>query len=445
MTVEICHSLFLLAFFAAQVAPAPESPDPSAPHVGEESTSTEDLEPSEPYRLRTTERLTGDWGGTRLWLEEKGVDVSLSLTTIYQQNVHGGVRTRNAHRVSGSYDLELTFDLEKTTGWHGATAYIYGQGGWGDGISELGYVGDMFSVNTDATGDRAIDVLEFWIEQSFLGDKLRVQVGKINLTNEFLTNAYANDETAQFLNYALVVPQQVPIPGDAWGHLGAQAVLSPTDWLYLSAGVADAQADYRETGLNTAFHGEDYFFGIFEFGLTPTLSTTRGNHSGNYRFGVWYDPQPKPKFFDDSDEFAGPIPYKRDDVGFYTSFDQLVFKENRDDDDKQGIGVFLRYGFAHAEVNELEHFWSAGAQYQGLLPTRDEDVIGFGVAQGIVSRFVDRIGEKPRRETVLELYYNVQVTPWLNVSPDLQIILDPGGRGDGSDAFVAGLRIQASF
>ncbi len=444
LTIELCRFLFPLTCFAAQVAPATESPDPPAPQVDEESTDAKDEKPPQPYSLGSTDRLTGDWGGKRAWLEERGVEVSLSLTAIYQQNVHGGVRTRNAHRVTGSYDLELTFDLEKTSGWQGAKAYIFGQGGWGDGISELGYVGELFSVNTDATGDRAIDVLEFWIEQSFLGEKLRVQVGKINLSNEFLTNAYANDETAQFLNYALVLPQQVPIPGDAWGHLGAQAVFSPTDWLYLSAGVADAQADYRETGLNTAFHGEDYFFGIFEFGLTPTLSSTRGNHSGNYRFGVWYDPQPKPEFFN-ANGIARRIPFQRDDVGFYTSCDQLVFKENGDDDDTQGIGVFLRYGFAHAEVNELEHFWSAGAQYKGLLPTRDEDVIGFGVAQGIVSRFVKRIGETPHRETALELYYNIQVAPWLNISPDFQVILDPGGRGDGKDAFVAGLRVQASF
>jgi len=430
---------------AAQVAPPSESPNPSAPQVDEESTGAEDEKPAQPYSLRSTDRLSGDWGGKRTWLEEQGVEVSLSLTAIYQQNVHGGVRTRNAHRISGSYDLELTFDLDKLRGMHGGKVYIYGQGSWDDGISGRGYVGDLFGVNGDAGGDRAIDVLEFWYEQSFLDDKLRFQVGKINLTNEFLTNAYANDETAQFLNYALVVPPQVPIPGSAYGHIGAQAVFSPTDWLDLAAGVADAQADYRETGLNTAFHGEDYFLGIFELGLKPKLSTARGDLPGNYRFGVWYDPQPKPEFFDDSGPTARRIPIKRDDVGFYASFDQLVFRESPKDGDDQGLGLFFKYGFAHAEVNELEHFWSAGAQYKGLIPTRDEDVIGFGVAQGIVSRFVKRLGETPRRETALELYYNIQVAPWLNISPDFQFILDPGGRGDGKDAFVAGLRVQASF
>jgi len=403
------------------------------------------MEAKEPYSLATTDHLFGDWGGARSRLEKNGIDVGLSLTTIYQHNVHGGVRTRNGHRISGSYDLELTFDLDKLLGVSGGTLYIYGQGGWDDGISELGYVGDLFGVNGDATGDRAIDVLELWYEQSFFDDKLRVQVGKINLSNEFVTNAFANDETSQFLNNSLVLLPQVPIPGDAAGHIGAQAILTPADWFYLGAGVADAQADYRQTGLNTAFHDEDYFFGIFEFGFKPRLSAARGDLPGNYRFGLWYDPQPKVEYFDVSRAFAVRIPYKRDDVGFYTSFDQLVFKENSEADDTQGLGLFLIYGFAHAEVNELEHFWSAGAQYQGLLPTRDDDVIGFGVAQGIVSHFVDLIGEKPRRETALELYYNVQVAPWLHVSPDFQLILDPGGRGEGQDAFVAGLRVQASF
>lgn len=399
----------------------------------------------EPYTVATTEQLTGDWGGARSWLEDRGVSTALSLTVIYQNNVHGGERTKHAGRVSGSYDVEVTADLKKMgIGW-GGELYLYGQGGWDEGVGGRGYVGELIGVNDDAIGDRSLDVVEAWYERSFLDDRLRVRLGKINLGVDFFTNAYANDSTAQFLNSALAIAPEIPLPGDGIGHIGAQFVATPVEWFYFGAGVADAQADFRETGLNTAFHDEDYFFSLYEFGFMPIWKTERGGLPGNYRFGVWYDPQPKAEFFDDLDG-RRRVPYKRDDLGFYTSMDQFVFKEKAGDDaDGQGLGLFCRYGFTHAEVNEIEHFWNAGVQYQGLIPTRDDDVLGIGVAQGVLSHLIGRRGDRPHRETVLEFYYNARLAPWITISPDFQWIFDPGGTRTGQDALVIGLRVQASL
>ena len=48
-------------------------------------------------------------------------------------------------------------------------------------------------------------------------------------------------------------------------------------------------------------------------------------------------------------------------------------------------------------------------------------------------------------EEVLEVYYNAQITPWLNLSPSIQYISDPGGTNDAKDAVVFGLRAQITF
>ncbi len=105
--------------------------------------------------------------------------------------------------------------------------------------------------------------------------------------------------------------------------------------------------------------------------------------------------------------------------------------------------MFFRYGFAHEEVNAIEHFWSIGAQYQGLIPSRDDDVIGFGFAQAIMSDKLRALGGGDR-ESIYEIYYNAQVFPWLTVTPDLQYIVQPGAM-PGRDAFVAGVRLQMTF
>jgi porin len=45
-----------------------------------------------------------------------------------------------------------------------------------------------------------------------------------------------------------------------------------------------------------------------------------------------------------------------------------------------------------------------------------------------------------------ELFYNIEVTPWLHITPDLQVIIDPtGGFGDRDVAIVYGVRAQMSF
>jgi porin len=228
--------------------------------------------------------------------------------------------------------------------------------------------------------------------------------------------------------------------------LGAQLVVEPTDWLYAAIAVADAEADGRETGFRTTFHGNDYFFSAFEFGFLPEWDTAGGKLPGAYRFGVWYDPQPKARYFNNFGGLLANAPLKRDDIGFYFNMDQMLWNENPElEGDTQGVGMFARYGFAHGEVNELEHFWSIGGQAQGLIPTRDDDVLGVGMAQGVLSTKSSREGNTPRRETVIEVYYSIPLTGWLTLTPDFQWILDPGAMGDGDDSFVAGLRVQASF
>ncbi len=411
-------------------------------------TSAPTAEPGEdsalerPFDVLRNLRLTGDLLGARRWLEERGIALGLSFTTIYQHNAHGGVQTRHGHRVSASYDLELTLDCAALKLWDGGTLYMLTEGEWDEGISNAGYVGDLFGVNGDVFGAVEMQVAELWYEHALLNNRLRIRLGKLDLTNDFDTNAYANDETAQFLNSALLIAPNIPFPDR--GH-GIQFVATPTEWLYFGAGLVDAEAAARTPGFRTAYHGADNTFSIYEFGLTPAFETGWGVLPGRYAAGLWYDPQPKEQFFNDLGGRLRTAPLRRDDVGFYVNCDQAVWCENPGrPGDEQGLGLFCRYAYAHADVNAIEHFWSVGGQYQGLLPARDDDVLACGVAQGVLSQNLRLTGAEPHRETALELYYRCQVFPWLAITPDLQWILRPGGEG-GRDAFVAGVRLQVAF
>ena len=377
-------------------------------------------------------------------LEDSGIEIELGITGIYQQNVHGGISThRRVGRNAGSYDLDLSADLEKLLGIENAHLFVHTKGFWSKSAGVDGpSVGSFFGVNGDAFPRDPAVITELWYEQSMFEETFLFMMGKIDLTGGFErsdypiafdSSAFANDETSQFLNSALVNNPTIPFPVYA---LGVAGYYNPDDWWYISAAFVDAQNDLRETGFQTTFHGEDYFFYILETGVTPQLDSLNGSLQGSYRIGFWNDPQPK--------AHSDAAKTYRDDIGFYLAFDQMLAKENPDIKDSQGLGAFARYGYADDRKNDMTGFWSFGFQYQGLIDGRDDDVLGAGFAQGF---FSDRASGTytDDYESAFELYYNAHFTPWLNISPSVQYITNPAGSGTVSDAVVLGVRAQMSF
>lgn len=376
-------------------------------------------------------------------LESAGLDFSTCLTSIYQINTQGGRSTNQRQgRWSGSYDLEMNADLHKLFGIDSAVLYMHSESTWSRRDIDETSVGSYFGANGDFYPRNSFSIIELWYEQAYLDDTLRLRVGKLDMTGGFECrgcpvsfdgNAYANDENTQFLNNALINNPTIPFPD--YG-LGAILYWNPIEHWYVSAGAADAQADRRETGFNTAFHREDYFVYMAETGITPQLDSANGPLQGAYRVGMWYDPQPKAN--SDAETLV------RDDTGFYLSFDQAIVKENSLPGDTQGLGTFFRYGYAPSRANDLTQFYSAGLQYQGIFAGRDEDVLGIGYAHGA---FSDRAAETHTEdyESVLETYYSIVLTPSVIISPSLQYVTHPGGDASAQDALVAGIRAHIVF
>jgi len=384
------------------------------------------------------ETLTGGFWGLNDQLADLGIEAGLGLTNVYQTNVKGGISTHNHKgRHSGSYDLEMSADLQKLLGFETGSIYMLVEGGWPDAEGIDGSsVGSAFGVNADAIGNDAMLVKELYYEGPVFSDKWTLMVGKIDFTGVFDATAYADDECTQFLNGAFVDDPTIPFPEYS---LGIVLTHNLTDSWYIMGGIADAQADRRETGFRTTFHDEDYFFYALETGVTSELSSANGPMPGTYRVGLWNDPQPKA-----NTDLADAGKNYRDDVGAYVSCDQMLNKENIDPEDSQGIGVFFRYGYAPSKRNDVTNFFSLGFQYQGLLDSRDEDVLGVGFAHGTFSNLASSTYTDDH-ETALEVYYNARVTPWLSLSPSIQYIGNPGGDKTVSDAVVLGLRAQMTF
>ena len=104
----------------------------------------------------------------------------------------------------------------------------------------------------------------------------------------------------------------------------------------------------------------------------------------------------------------------------------------------QGLGLFVQYSWAPEDRNEIYQYLGAGLVYRGLLPCRDDDTLGIGMGHAILSPELTA-----ENETAIELFYKAQLTPYINVQPDLQYVASPAGVE--RDAFVAGLRFEVAL
>ncbi len=122
----------------------------------------------------------------------------------------------------------------------------------------------------------------------------------------------------------------------------------------------------------------------------------------------------------------------------------------------RAASVFLRLGLAPDDRNLSPFYLDAGFNFRGLLPGRPKDVFGVAFAYLAISdsrrqvardrnRFTGTRDALPDHEIVWEATYQVNLTPWLQIQPDLQYIVHPGGSAQFDDALVLGVRSVVIF
>lgn len=103
------------------------------------------------------------------------------------------------------------------------------------------------------------------------------------------------------------------------------------------------------------------------------------------------------------------------------------------------VGCVLLFPFSNgaSQVNEICDAVVDGAVYTGLIPSRDEDVIGMGFARA------ELFQGGTNEESVVELFYKAAISPRLSIQPDLQYIASPSGIH--RDALAVGFRLQMAL
>jgi len=90
--------------------------------------------------------LTGDWGGGRTWLKDRGVEFSIDFTNTVQSVMSGGFD--ETARYLGSTEMIMDVDGEKVGLWPGCFFRVAAKGRFGRNVLEQ--AGTFIPVNNDA-------------------------------------------------------------------------------------------------------------------------------------------------------------------------------------------------------------------------------------------------------------------------------------------------------
>ena len=391
--------------------------------------------------LWNRDTLTGDWGGLRNDLAKKGLTMDFGVTQTLQGNLGGGKEFRWPYQ--GSEDLIINIDTGKMGLWPGGFFKIHAENRWGNAANPD--TGTLLPVNTDALfpvpGENTTTLSEVSYIQ-MLSPQFGVIMGKMEPREN---NVFARDENTQFSNMAFVFNPAVAttVPQD---FLAAGVVAMPTHWLTVTALVLDSEGSANVSGFDpdTAFHRGTTVYNNWEFTVKPY------GQVGHQRIGFTWSDKTRVEFGQNwglllRDKLLGlPLGVQRtsNDWAVLYDFDQYVYTVK--DHPDRGFGFFGRFGFTSGEVNPIQDFYSFGVGGKGLSSARPNDSFGVGYYYlGVSDKFAPMVRRHVEDEKGVELYYNIAVTPWLHITPDIQII-DPAIKSVGITT-VFGIRLQMNF
>src|SRR3990172_10680531 len=137
--------------------------------------------------------LTGDWGGVRTNMAERGVTLEIVLKADVLSNRSGGLK--RGTRYMDNWDFKLKADADKLWGWSNTTAFVQiisNHGGKLNGTHVGSFMGvDNIEVNTNTT-----KLFHAWLERSFSDGKFSVLAGLYPVGSQF----YVADATGRFLH-----------------------------------------------------------------------------------------------------------------------------------------------------------------------------------------------------------------------------------------------------
>jgi len=393
--------------------------------------------------------LTGDWFGLRNDLAAKGLTFDMRLTQVYQGIVSGG--KDEAWKYGGRGELTFNLDTHKLGLWPGGHFTVEVEGNFTNSVN--GLTGALNPVNTNQifpmpTGDN-LNVPNVSFMQ-FFSPYAAVMLGKLSLLtpnsgdmNEF---AHGKGDT-QFMNGAFNI-NPVTLLTIPYSALGAGLIILPTKDPHAAIvgfSVLQSNGKASTSGFDDLHSNQLSFVG------EARMRTNFFGLTGHQLIGGGYSN----KTFTSLDQRIfvenRTIEEQKGSWNVYYNFDQYLYEPKKGSG--QGIGIFGRFGASDGNPNPMHFFFSFGVGGKGMIPGRPLDRFGIGYYYMDVRQptFTGPVATREllRDEYGIEAFYNIAITPWLQLTPDIQVIRPAQKETISGEnvhtATVLGFRLQMIF
>lgn len=342
--------------------------------------------------------------------ETYGFSYTIEYSPQFQWDLsHDGLYTGNDEtNVIGSWalvdpvapkrgSLMAWYQISRTLGSRSTSAFM----------SDVGIITPVNGGDT-APGDyRDLWQMLAW-EQWLLDDRLRLGIGKLTTRTFLNLNRYAVGDREDFFTPQIV--NNTVAPFTARNGMGLFAQYHWEDG-YLTGMIREA--DGTSEGVSFATLGSGLREYAVEAALTPR--DLHGFGEGIYRITGYYTDGVGE---DDSHQPSG--------WALAVSLDQDVGED---------YGAFLRYSYANEDWRDFRQRIAAGVQIKHPMGYAFDRI-------GLAGWWAEPTARGRDGEYGLEAFWKLQLAPYLELTPDIQLILDPQADPDRSTVLIGALRLR---
>jgi porin len=455
---EVLLAIGLIIFmFGATTEVFSQNPTPSVSPTAETVKNAADnaaktqppTAPAPDSDLWERETMTGDWGGTRSRWKEKGVELEFKLSNFVQGVASGGVQQDTEY--NGKFEMTWNFDLAKVAGWKYWSSKIKAEYRWSG--PSLGGTGGVNATNTavlipgsngQIVSITAVNFTRVIPKDLKKGDMDVIAFGRFNMLDLIDEHFFAGGGTERFMNIAQIGPltvlRQVPLITNGFSY----ATVRGGEPRFTLA-IFDPNDHSLDIGIDK----------LFDDGVTISpgynIPTKYWGRTAKHTFGGAVTTK-KYTPFDAIQQIVipgpalNPVEPTRGSWSIDYVFRQYIVERGK----KDGWGFFTQVSFADNQRSPIAKFFDLGIGGNGLFKARQRDEFGISYAFTDLSKDLKdnlnliTLGNlRPRPEHQVEMFYNFHITPWFQLTGDLQIIR--GVRRDADAAVVPGARLVMIF
>lgn len=342
------------------------------------------------------------------WTSKSGFSWLIEVAPIFQKHIDsgGGSNANNETNLIAQWSIVDPQDSGRGSiiAWY-QFADTWGNRTTSDLMEIMGVLSPPNGGDTAPASSRDLTQHFAW-EQKFVGDRLRVQVGKLTTRVLFNLNRYAVSDREDFFT-PMIVNNPVAHYTARVGF-GTFVEYKQPGW-YLSGMVRDADADLSKRFVDFDSLSTGNWEYVAEAALTP--GDVAGLGQGVYRVTVSRSDRTETVDSTSSVSF---------------SFDQ---------DLGERYGAFFRLAMSDDTFRAFERRMSAGVQVKKPFGFANDRI-------GAAAWWGDPSDSALRSETGIDLFWKFQIARFMEVSLGAQVVLDPALDEDRSRATTAALRFR---